>query len=206
MTPWNPKKKNTHAYFCQLSTWEILTTKLTKRKMKTTRTTRAMVSTGGERDLGWSRPPTDGNPPSATRRLGFTDLLDIHSEPSPIQAAQPLPPPPLDRSPARTQQYHHPVITNKCPHKITPPARAESRSPLQPTDRNPPTQQQKQKQRQQQQYLRWKWRTRRAAEEEGEPPRAGLGFGEERGFAGGRRGSEASEASSGGEVGGDPTR
>lgn len=48
----------------------------------------------------------------------------------------------------------------------------------------PPTQQQQQKQ-QQQQYLRWKWRTRRAAEEEGEPPRAGLGFGEERGFAGG---------------------
>lgn len=142
-----------------------------------------MVSTGGERDLGWSRPPTDGNPPSATRRLGFTDLLDIHSEPSPIQAAQPLPPPPLDRSPARTQQYHHPVITNKCPHKITPPARAESRSPYSPQIGTPPPP--TQQQQQQQQYLRWKWRTRRAAEEEGEPPRAGLGFGEERGFAGG---------------------
>jgi hypothetical protein len=35
------------------------------------------VSTGGERDLGWSRPPTDGRPPSAIRRLGFTDRLDI---------------------------------------------------------------------------------------------------------------------------------
>ena len=36
-----------------------------------------MVSTGGERDLGWNRPPTDGRLPSDTRRLGFTDLLDI---------------------------------------------------------------------------------------------------------------------------------
>jgi hypothetical protein len=36
-----------------------------------------MVSTGGERDLGWNRPPTDGKAPSDTRRLGFTDLLDI---------------------------------------------------------------------------------------------------------------------------------
>jgi hypothetical protein len=36
-----------------------------------------MVSTGGERDLWWSKPPTDGRPPSATRRLGLTDLLDI---------------------------------------------------------------------------------------------------------------------------------
>jgi hypothetical protein len=36
-----------------------------------------MVSTGGERDLGWSRPATVGRPPSVTRRPGFTDLLDI---------------------------------------------------------------------------------------------------------------------------------
>lgn len=164
-----------------------------------------MVSTGGERDLGWSRPPTDGNPPSATRRLGFTDLLDIHSEPSPIQAAQPLPPPPLDRSPARTQQYHHPVITNKCPHKITPPARAESRSPYSPQIGTPPPP------------------NAAAAAAAAIPPMevadaAGGGGGGGtpesgarvrggEGIRGGRRrGSEASEASSGGEVGGDPTR
>jgi hypothetical protein len=36
-----------------------------------------MVSTGGERDLWWSRPATVGRPPSETRRPGFTDLLDI---------------------------------------------------------------------------------------------------------------------------------
>lgn len=168
-----------------------------------------MVSTGGERDLGWSRPPTDGNPPSATRRLGFTDLLDIHSEPSPIQAAQPLPPPPLDRSPARTQQYHHPVITNKCPHKITPPARAESRSPYSPQIGTPPPPP----------------NAAAAAEAAaaaippmevadaagggggGGTPESGARDRGGEGIRGGRRrGSEASEASSGGEVGGDPTR
>jgi hypothetical protein len=30
------------------------------------------VSTGGERELGWSRPLTDGRPPSVIRRLGLT--------------------------------------------------------------------------------------------------------------------------------------
>nr|TKW06712.1 hypothetical protein SEVIR_7G258050v2 [Setaria viridis] len=36
-----------------------------------------MVSTGGERDLGWSRPSTESRLPFSTCRLGFTDLLDI---------------------------------------------------------------------------------------------------------------------------------
>jgi hypothetical protein len=51
-----------------------------------------MVSTGGERDLGWSRPPTDGRPPSAIRRLGFTDLLDIPVPPLSLIQATTLPP------------------------------------------------------------------------------------------------------------------
>ena len=51
-----------------------------------------MVSTGGERDFWWNRLPTDGRPPSDTRRLGFTDLLDIldillASLPNPVSQA-----------------------------------------------------------------------------------------------------------------------
>lgn len=89
-------------------------------------------------------------------------------------------------TPARSITCSHPTISSSRHHKQMPtqnhtPSTGGIQIPLQPTDRNPPPPQTQQ----QQQYLRWKWRTRRAAEEEGEPPRAGLGFGEERGFAGG---------------------
>jgi hypothetical protein len=63
------------------------------------------VSTGGERDLGWNGPPKDGKPPSATRRLGFTDLLDI----LPSLSLSLIRPPKLYLSPSITWSHEHRV-------------------------------------------------------------------------------------------------
>ena len=90
-----------------------------------------MVSTGGERDLGWNGPPKDGKPPSATRRLGFTDLLDI----LPSLSLSLIRPPKLYLSPSITWSREHSIaqisqnkmgILQQCRGKVCVGRRSES--------------------------------------------------------------------------------